>query len=64
MTHAGFSLVEECRLHSCGQWDLRSRTREGTRVPCTGRQILNYWTTGEVPFGFLQAHTSSELQLH
>ena len=25
-----------------------SQTREGTWVPCIGRQILNHWTTGEV----------------
>ena len=25
-----------------------SRTRDGTCVPCIGRQILNHWTTREV----------------
>jgi len=25
-----------------------SQTRDQTRVPCTGRQILNHWTTREV----------------
>ena len=25
-----------------------SQTRDGTHVPCTGRQILNHWTTREV----------------
>ena len=24
------------------------QTRDGTRVPCTGRRILNHWTTREV----------------
>ena len=27
-----------------------SRTRDRTCVPCIGRQILNHWTTREVPF--------------
>ena len=26
-----------------------SQTRDPTRVPCTGRWILNHWTTREVP---------------
>ena len=26
-----------------------SQTRDGTRVPCTGRRILNHWATREVP---------------
>ena len=26
-----------------------SLTRDGTRVPCTARWILNHWTTREVP---------------
>ena len=26
-----------------------SYIRDQTRVPCTGRQILNHWTTREVP---------------
>ena len=30
-------------------WDLSSPNRDGTHVPCTGRQILNHWTTREVP---------------
>ena len=29
-------------------WDPSSWTRDGTHVPCTGRQILNHWTTREV----------------
>ena len=32
-----------------GVWDPRSLTRDQTRMPCTGRQILNHWTTREVP---------------
>ena len=30
-------------------WDLSSPTRDRTRIPCIGRQILNHWTTREVP---------------
>ena len=30
-------------------WDLSSTTRDQTRIPCIGRQILNHWTTREVP---------------
>ena len=26
-----------------------SPTRDGTCIPCTGRQILNHWTTREIP---------------
>ena len=32
-------------------WDLRSLTRDQILSPCTGRQILNHWTTREVPSG-------------
>ena len=47
------SLVTACRLNSCGawaqllrdMWDLSYQTRDGTCVPCTARQILNYWIT-------------------
>ena len=30
-------------------WDLSSPTRDGAHIPCIGRQILNHWTTREVP---------------
>ena len=30
-------------------WDLTSPTRDQTCVPCIARQILNHWTTREVP---------------
>jgi len=43
-------------LGSCGTgpWLLHSMwnppcTRDRTRVPCVGRQILNHWTTREAP---------------
>ena len=34
-------------LHST--WDPRSPSRDQTCIPCIGRQILNHWTTKEVP---------------
>ena len=33
----------------CGTWDLSSLIRNPTHVPCIARQMLNHWTTGEVP---------------
>ena len=30
-------------------WNLSSPTRDGTYVPCIGRQILNHRTTREIP---------------
>ena len=53
----GFSLAEACGLGSCGvqawlpqgMWDLSSLTRDQTHVPCIERQVLNHWTTREVP---------------
>ena len=32
-----------------GMWDLNSPTRDLAHVHCIGRQILNHWTTREVP---------------
>ena len=32
-----------------GIWDLSSPTRDSSLVPCIGRQILNHWTSMEVP---------------
>ena len=32
-----------------GTWDLRSPTRDQTHAPCVARQILNHWTTREIP---------------
>ena len=29
-------------------WNLSSLTRDGTYVPCIGRQILNHWINREV----------------
>ena len=51
------SHVEVRELSSCGwwaylprsMWDLSSLTRDQTRVPCSGRQILYQWTTREIP---------------
>ena len=42
--HVGFS---------SGMWDLSSPIKDRTQVPCTGRWILNHWTTREVPFVLL-----------
>ena len=30
-------------------WDLSSRIRDQTHIPCIARQILNHWATREVP---------------
>ena len=35
-----------------------SQTRDRTRVPCIGRQILNQWTTREVPLSTGDLETS------
>ena len=41
-----------------------SQTRDQTCVPCTGRQILNHWTTREVqPLSFYQ-HEFSKTNIH
>ena len=63
ITAHGLSLVVAPRLKSMwapylcltglvahGMWDLSSLTSDQTHIPCTGRWILNHWTTGEVPF--------------
>ena len=33
----------------CGMCNLSAPTRDRTRAPCSGRWILNHWTTREVP---------------
>ena len=33
--------------------------RDGTLVPCIGRQVLNYWTTWEVPKALVITRISS-----
>ena len=50
LEHAG-SVVAAHGLScpACGMWDLSSLTRDRTCVPCLGRQILNHWTSREVP---------------
>ena len=52
-------LVVAGRFFRCGEglvaqdmWDLSSLTRDGTHILCLERQILNHWTTGEVPILF------------
>ena len=45
LEHAGFHSchVQASLLH--GMWDLSSPSRDQTRIPCFGRQILNQWAT-------------------
>ena len=43
------SLLWPAGFSGCGLWDLSSLTRDQTHVPCFGRQILNHWTTREIP---------------
>ena len=43
--------LERTGLVARGVWDLSSPTRDQTRVPCSGRPILNHWTSREVPPG-------------
>ena len=33
-----------CLAPPCIMWNLGSLTRDETHAPCSGRQILNYWT--------------------
>ena len=40
-------IVVACGLRST--WDGDSPARDGTHIPCIGRQILKIWTTREVP---------------
>ena len=67
LVHVGF--------YSCGSWTQQLRhtglvalkhagsssTRDRTHVPCTGRWILNHWTTREVPqlLLFMSCHSGS-----
>ena len=50
---ADFSLVVAHSLCSCSTWALYLQQAglvgDQTRVPCIRRQILNHWTTREVP---------------
>ena len=51
------SLVVSCGLSNCGQqayflwgmWDLSSRTRDQTQVPCIASQTLCHWVTRPIP---------------
>ena len=53
----GWVLIAALRLSSCDErawllqvmWDLCALTRDGTHVPCIATQILNQWTTPEIP---------------
>ena len=35
-------------------WGLSALTRDQIHIPCIGRQIINHWTTREVPSFSLQ----------
>ena len=43
MIQISFLAVPYCIL------DLTFPTKDQTHIPCNGRQILNHWTTREVP---------------
>ena len=69
------SAVAACRLYSMAQqlWHVdlvapkhveSSQTRGWTRVPCSGRPILNCWTTREVPNKEINDYGSKTLELH
>ena len=53
----GLALAAACRLRGWAawawvvrsMWDLSSRSRGQTRVPCTAQWVLSRWTTREVP---------------
>ena len=40
-----------------------SQTKDRTRVPCTGRRILNHCATREVPTGFLKELHCQEISM-
>ena len=44
------SLVVVCGLSCCGTWDLSFPTRHQTCVSPIARQLLNHWTSREVPW--------------
>ena len=45
----GLLLLQCMGLVPHDMWDLNSLTRDRTCIPCAGRQILNHWSTKEVP---------------
>ena len=75
LQQAGFSLKQLLLLRSMGSrpWTQQmqltglgapwhgasSQSRDRTLVPCTGRWILNHWTTREVPGEFSKIQTQS-----
>ena len=48
------SVVALCGLCFCGMWDVSSLNQASVCIPCSTRQILNHWTTREVPGLFLK----------
>ena len=51
LPHAGSVVAERAGLVAPRSRDLGSLPR--SHVPCVGRQILNHWTTREVPEAFI-----------
>ena len=47
----GLGAPEHMRSIVGDMWDLGSGIRDQIRIPCLGGQILNHWTTREVPRG-------------
>ena len=52
-----------CASLSHSVWDLSPPIRDQTHIPCTGRQILNHWTSKQVPFLFLEAYIAVNFPL-
>ena len=46
-----------------GMFDLGSQTRDRTHIPCFGRQVLNPWTSREVPVACIYSARSPGLSL-
>jgi len=44
-------------------WDLSFLTRDRTHTPCIPRQILNHWTTRELPVTLLAAAAAAAAKL-
>ena len=45
----GLSICDAWAQLLLSMWNLSFPTRDLTHIPCTGRQILNHWTTMEIP---------------
>ena len=49
MLRLGSFIVARASSVALRHWDLSSLTRDQTYVPSIAKQILNHWTTREVP---------------